>query len=177
MVTAKEKRARELFEQRYKPKEVSEIPLGKGTKISDSTIKGYYTAWRKGYENNSEYRKDLARIKESENRSEHRDYLSREEGFKSYSEYRKYLRDPYFREIWDSDGLDEVGRDNHYVLMLRFSEMKDKLESEAKGVGEIEGTEEYEKLEEILPKKGNERIKYIGKLKRGVEILNYQGKV
>ncbi len=161
MVTAKEKRARELFEQRYKPKEVYKILSDKGTKISASRIKGYYTAWGQGYESNSEYRKDLEKGRVFKNRSKRRDYLSREEVFKSYSEYKKYSRDPYFREIWDSDGIDEVREDNPYVLMLRFSEIE----------GESEETKIYEKLEEILPEKGGERIKYISKLKRGVEIL------
>ncbi len=48
-------------------------------------------------------------------------------------------------------------------------------------ISEIEGkskkTEIYEKLKEILPKKGDEKIRYISKLKRGVEILRQLEKI
>ncbi len=105
-------------------------------------------------------------------------YAAWEGGFKNHSEYRKYLKDLDFKEIYNSsNGLDGAEEDNPYVLMSRFLDRKDELESEGKGVEEIRGTEEYDKLEEFLPKEGDKRISYLRELKRGLEILNKQGKI
>ncbi len=79
-------------------------------------------------------------------------YTSWNKGFGSWYEYQKYLRDLDFKEIWDSDGLDKISKDNPYFLMI---------------------SEE----EEILPEKGRERIEYIGKLRKGLKILRQLGKI
>jgi len=57
-------------------------------------------------------------------------------------------------------------------LMSRISEMEYRF---GEGITE---TEEYKKLEEILKNiEPTKRLKYIGKLKRGVEILKQLGKI
>ena len=83
-----------------------------------------------------------------------------------------YSKDPHFREICDSNGSDGINEDNPYILMSRISEMEYILREE------ITETEEYKKLEEILKNiEPTKRLKYIGKLKRGVEILKQLGKI
>ena len=187
MVTIEEE-ARKLFEKGKKPEEVYEILSEKGIKASESTIETYNRLWRNGYEGQSAYLDDLAKRKGFESRSEYRKHLLRNKGFEKYSEQSKYSKDPYFKEICDSNGSDEINNgyiikdqdskeicdsngsdeineNNPYILVSKFLEMKAKSE-------DITETEEYKKLEEILENmKPKERLKYIGKLKRGIKIL------
>ena len=163
MVTIEEE-AIKLFEQGKKPEEVFDILSEKGIKASISTIKNYYRLWRNGYEGQSAYLDDLAKRNGFESRSEYRKHLLMKNGFEKYSEQSRYSKDTYFKEICDSNGSDGIN-DNPYILESRILGMKAKSE-------DITETEEYKKLKEILenmePKK---RLKYIGKLKRGLEIL------
>jgi len=171
MVTIEEE-ARKLFEKGKKPEEVYEILSEKGIKASESTIETYNRLWRNGYESQSAYLDDLAKKNGFKSWSEYRKHLLMKNGFEKYSEYSKYSKDPHFREICDSNGSDGINEDNPYILMSRISEMEYILREE------ITETEEYKKLEEILEKMGQkERIKYIGKLRRGVEILKQLGKI
>jgi len=187
MVTIEEE-AIKLFEQGKKPEEVYEILSEKGIKASESTIETYNRLWRNGYEGQSAYLDDLAKRKGFESRSEYRKHLLRNKGFEKYSEQSKYSKDPYFKEICDSNGSDEINNgyiikdqdskeicdsngsdeineNNPYILVSKFLEMKAKSE-------DITETEEYKKLKEILENmKPKERLKYIGKLKRGIKIL------
>ncbi len=176
MVT-KEERARGLFEQGNKSKEVSEILSDRGIKTTLNTIRHYYTRWNEGFRSHREYQEDWAKNKGFRSYSEYQEDWAKNKGFGSYSEYRKYLKDPDFKEIYNSDGIDEVREDNPYFLMLRLSERKYELEMEAKEVEEIKRTEKYKKLEEILPEEGGERIEYIGKLRKGLKILRQLGKI
>ncbi|MCD6274777.1 MAG: hypothetical protein J7J15_02000 [Candidatus Aenigmarchaeota archaeon] len=165
MVTIEEE-AIKLFEQGKKPKEVYEILSGKGIETSLSTIKEYYKVCTQGFKSRYEYLKDLARKKGFESWYEYQKELVKKRGFKDYSKYCEYLKDPYFKEIYYSNGSDGINEDNPYILMSRILEMKDKLKER------ITETEEYEKLEEILKNiEPTKRVNYIGKLRRGVEIL------
>ena len=186
MVTIEEE-AIKLFEQGKKPEEVFDILSEKGIKASISTIKNYYRLWRNGYEGQSAYLDDLAKRKGFGSWPEYRKHLLRKNGFKNYSEQSKYSKDPYFKEICDSNGSDGINngyiikdqdskeicdsngsdgiKDNPYILESRILGMKAKSE-------DITETEEYEKLKEILENmKPKERLKYIGKLRRGIKIL------
>ncbi len=186
MVTIEEE-AIKLFEQGKKPEEVHKILIEMGIKASISTIETYNRLWRNGYESQSAYLDDLARKKGSESWPEYRKHLLRKNGFEKYSEQSKYSKDPYFKEICDSNGSDEINNgyiikdqdskeicdsngsdeinDNPYILMSKILEMKAKSE-------DITETNEYKKLKEILENmKPKERLKYIGKLRRGIKIL------
>ena len=171
MVTIEEE-AIKLFEQGKKPEEVLDILSEKGIKASESTIKTYNRLWRNGYEGQSAYLKDLARKKGSESWYEHQGKLVRERGFKNYPEYYSYIiKDSNFREIYYSNGSDGINENNPYILMLKFLEMK----AASKDITE---TNEYKKLKEILKNmKPKERLTYIEKLERGVEILIKLGKI
>jgi len=209
MVTIEEE-AIKLFEQGKKPEEVYEILSEKGIKASESTIETYNRLWRNGYKGQSAYLDDLAKRKGFGSWPEYRKHLLRKNGFKNYSEQSKYSKDPYFKEICDSNGSDGINngyiikdqdskeicdsngsdginngyiikdqdskeicdsngsdgiKDNPYILESRILGMKAKSE-------DITETEEYEKLKEILENmKPKERLKYIGKLRRGIKIL------
>ena len=146
-------RAYKLFDSGKSPEEVLKTLSEQGVKSSLRTISGYYSMWKYGcntYSEYREYRKRLKRPKENEKNV-----------FKTPYERRIYLTDPYFGEIYSGDIPSEW---NPYLLMWKWLKNKD---VEARDLL----IENYLKEMDAL-----ERIMYIGKLRRGLEILKELGK-
>jgi len=95
-------------------------------------------------------------------------------GFKNYSEYKRFLNDDYFREIYEQR---EISGDNPYILLLKIIEIKKRCPPEA--VEEVLArTPEYRMLERKTAGMTNkQKIKYFGRLARGLNILKQQGKI
>jgi len=88
--------------------------------------------------------------------------LAKMNGFKNQYEREKFMNDPNFMEIYEFGNYSE---NNPYILWLRWLEKKDE--------------KAREKVIESLPRNMDisEKIKYIGKLARGLEILKESGKI
>jgi len=93
---------------------------------------------------------------------------------RDFSEYAAFLSDEYFREIYEGR---KISRENPYILMLKILERKRSVEP--KDAEEIlKKSEEYRMLEEqtagMTPR---ERMRYFGRLIRGLNLLRECGKV
>ena len=93
---------------------------------------------------------------------------------KNFSEYMKFSKDRYFREIYEGR---EISRENPYILMSKILEIKRSVEPEhAEEI--LKKSEEYKMLEEktagMTPR---QRIRYFGRLVRGLNLLRECGKI
>ena len=184
-----------LFEQGKSPEEVFEILSEEGVETSISTIRNYYTAWRRGFDSYSRYwkyilnEKRAAIIKRAFELFD--DGKSPEEVFRILSRKgiqtsKRTIENYYY--MWKNNGnLDKsekppkrfmddpnfreiyqfgiCSESNPYVLWRRWLEDKDE--------------EAREWVIRNIPKDMSifEKMRYIGKLAEGIEWLEKHGKI